>query len=320
MKDIGNPELERVPSGVPGIDTILGGGFFKGGLYIIQGTPGTGKTTLGNQICFNHVADGSRALYITLLAEYHARMLQHLSAMSFFDASKIPDQLSYISGFSILRQDGLPGLLGLVRREILARDVSVLILDGFATAQRTARDDQALNEFVHELQGVAIATDCTMFLLNSAKNSDNVTPEHTMVDGIIELSDRLFGWSAERALQVVKFRGGSYLRGRHAFDITEEGLIAYPRIESLLAKPSRPTTAAMRRRRAARRHAAWRPAGRVDDDGDGTVRRGQDDPWIALPVPLQRRRARPAVRLLRDAAAYRGQGARGLPPAAAAAR
>ena len=240
MKDIGNPELERVPSGIPGMDIILGGGFLKGGLYIIQGTPGTGKTTLGNQICYNHVADGSRALYITLLAEYHARMLQHLSAMTFFDASKIPDQLSYISGFSILRQDGLPGLLGLLRREILARNVSILILDGFATAQRTAPDDQALNEFVHELQGVAIATDCTMFLLNSAKDSDNVTPEHTMVDGIIELSDQLFGWSAERALQVVKFRGGSYLRGRHAFDITEEGLIVFPRIEALLAKPSRP--------------------------------------------------------------------------------
>ncbi len=207
---------------------------------MMQGTPGTGKTTLGNQICFNHVADGNCALYITLLAEYHARMLQHLSAMTFFDVSKIPDQISYISGFNILRQDGLPGLLALVRREIIARNVSILILDGFATAQRSAPDDQALNEFVHELQGVAIATDCTMFLLNSAKQSENVTPEHTMVDGILELSEQLVGWSAERALQVVKFRGSGYLRGKHAFDITGDGLVVYPRIEALLAKPSRP--------------------------------------------------------------------------------
>ncbi len=240
MNDVSNLGLDRVPSGVAGLDTILGGGFLKGGLYILQGTPGTGKTTLGNQICFNHAADGNRALYVTLLAEYHARMMQHLGAMTFFDGSKIPDQLSYISGFSVLRQDGLPGLMTLLRREIITRNVSAMVLDGFATVQRAAPGDQALNEFIHELQGIAIATDCTMFLLNSAKESENVTPEHTMVDGILELSEKLVGWSAERALQVVKFRGSGYLRGKHAFDITAGGLVVYPRIEALLAKPSRP--------------------------------------------------------------------------------
>ena len=240
MSDDSGNRIERVPSGIAGLDTILGGGFLKGGLYIVQGTPGSGKTTLANQTCFNHVAGGGRALYVTLLAEYHARMLQHVGALSFFDASKIPDQLSYISGFSILRQDGLPGLLALVRREIIARGISALILDGFATAQRVAPGDQALNEFVHELQGVAIATDCTMFLLNSAKEADRITPEHTMVDGILELSDQLFGWTAERALQVLKFRGSGYLRGKHAFEINDGGLAVYPRIEALLAKPSRP--------------------------------------------------------------------------------
>jgi len=87
--------LSRVPTGVPGLDTILGGGFLAGGVYIIQGTPGTGKTTLCNQITFNHAAQGGQALYTTLLAEYHSRMMQHLGGMSFFDASKIPDQVSY---------------------------------------------------------------------------------------------------------------------------------------------------------------------------------------------------------------------------------
>jgi circadian clock protein KaiC len=240
MNDISVQAFDRVPTGIAGLDTILGGGFLKGGLYIVQGAPGTGKTTLANQICFNQVARGGCAMYATILAEYHARMLQHLGAMTFFDASKIPDRLSYISGFSTLRQDGLSGLLDLVRREIVARHVSVLILDGFATAQRKAPDDQALNEFVHELQGIAIATECTMFLLASAKETDKISPEHTMVDGIVELSDQLFGWSAERALHVAKFRGSGYLRGKHAFEISGDGLVVYPRIEALLAKPSRP--------------------------------------------------------------------------------
>jgi len=239
MSDTNAPALDRLPSGIAGLDVILDGGFLKGGLYIVQGTPGTGKTTLANQICFNHVALGGCAIYSTLLAEYHARMMQHLGSMTFFDASRIPDRLTYISGFSILRQDGLSGLLAAMRREIVARNVSVLILDGFAPAQRKASGDQALNEFIHELQGIAIATDCTMFLLTSARETENVSPEHTMVDGIIELSDQSFGWSAERALRVAKLRGTRYLRGKHAFEITNDGLLVYPRIEALLAKPSR---------------------------------------------------------------------------------
>lgn len=231
--------LDRVPTGITGLDTILGGGFLKGGLYIVQGAPGTGKTTLANQVCFNHAAAGGRALYVTLLAEYHARMMQHLGSMSFFDAAKIPDQVTYLSGFRILREGGPQGLLGLLRREIMAKRASVLILDGFATAQRAADDKQGFDEFVHELQGVAIATDCTMFLLTSTKGVSS-TPEYTMVDGIVELSDQMFGWSAESALQVIKLRGSGHLRGKHAFRITDDGLTVHPRIEALLAKPSRP--------------------------------------------------------------------------------
>ena len=103
MSEVHSGELERVPSGIPGLDIILSGGFLKGGLYIIQGPPGTGKTTFGNQVCFHHVASGGRALYVTLLAEYHARMMQHLGVMTFFDGSKIPDQLTYLNGLSVLR-------------------------------------------------------------------------------------------------------------------------------------------------------------------------------------------------------------------------
>jgi circadian clock protein KaiC len=59
------------------------------------------------------------------------------------------------------------------------------------------------------------------------------------VDGIIELTDQLTGWAAESFLQVVKFRGSAFLRGLHAFKITSDGIIVHPRIEALLARPSR---------------------------------------------------------------------------------
>jgi len=239
MSDTRSAAIERVPSGISGLDIILHGGFLKGGLYIVQGAPGTGKTTFGNQVCFHHVASGGRALYVTLLAEYHARMMQHLGVMTFFDGSKIPDQLAYLNGLSILQSNGLDGLLAELRREIVKRGVSTLVLDGIVAAKRMSHDEQAFNEFVHEMQAIAIATDCTVFMLTSAQG-ERITPEHTMVDGIIELADHLTGWAAESFLQVVKFRGSAFLRGLHAFKITGDGIVVHPRIEALLARPSRP--------------------------------------------------------------------------------
>ena len=99
-----------MPSHIAGLDQILCGGFLRGGLYIVQGTPGTGKTTLANQLCFNHIAKWRTGLYVTLLAEHHARMMQHLGSMSFFDVSKIPDQISYISAFPHFAPGRVKGL------------------------------------------------------------------------------------------------------------------------------------------------------------------------------------------------------------------
>src|SRR3954468_10426948 len=117
---------QRVPSGVPGLDAILQGGFLKAGIFIIQGSPGTGKTILANQICYHHAASGGRALYVTLLSETHARMLLHLGTMRFFDASRLSEQVSYISGFGVLESEGLAGLVTLVRREIVAQQATVM--------------------------------------------------------------------------------------------------------------------------------------------------------------------------------------------------
>src|SRR3954469_13934414 len=70
--------LERLPTGIPGLDRILNGGFLRGGIYLIIGAPGAGKTILSNQMAIHHVHNGGRILYVTLLAETHARMISHL--------------------------------------------------------------------------------------------------------------------------------------------------------------------------------------------------------------------------------------------------
>jgi circadian clock protein KaiC len=230
-------ELTRVPSGIEGLDTILRGGFFEGGLYIVQGEPGSGKTILANQICAHHVNKGGKAIYATLLAESHARLMQQLRTLSFFDESAIPERLVFLSALSALEDRGLSGLLDLLRREMMGRRATTMVLDGFLAAEASAATERDFKKFVHELQGHAIAAGCTVFLLTNGSDRPS-RPERTMVDGIFVLQRQNFDARSERSLEILKFRASSYLEGRHSFTITGDGLVVYPRIESRFAWPS----------------------------------------------------------------------------------
>ena len=223
--------IERLRSAVPGLDQVLGGGLFRTGVYIIQGLPGCGKTILANQICYGHVAEGGSAVYVTLLAESHSRMIQHLSTLSFFDVKAFPDKLAYISAFHDLENSGLKGLMNVLRREMRTRQVGVLVLDGLVAASEGA-SDLDLKKFVHELQSMAVLQDCTVLLLTSG-NIHRMAAEHTMVDGLIELEDKLFDARSERSIQVRKFRGAGPLRGKHGLRIDNDGVSVFPRIESV---------------------------------------------------------------------------------------
>src|SRR5581483_3865517 len=241
-----HPALRRIPTGIAGLDRILGGGVFTGGAYIVMGLPGAGKTTLGNQVAFRHVAEGGRALYVTLLSETHARMLQHLQTLRFFDAAVIGRGLTYVSAFHVLETEGLKGILGLLTREVREERITLLVIDGLVTAEQAAASDTEVKKFVHEVQTLMSLTGCTAILLTNVSDRSSY-PTHTMVDGIVELRDDLFGARAVRTLTVLKFRGGEQLRGRHVFDITNDGLVVHPRIESLPAPPLKPQTRALAR-------------------------------------------------------------------------
>lgn len=228
---------ERVSSGVPGLDAILRGGFLKAGIFLIQGSPGAGKTILANQICFHHAAEGGRALYVTLLAESHSRMLLHIGQLRFFDAKMVPSRVYFVSGFRVLEEGGLRGLLDLLRREVQAHQATILLLDGLISVEETAGSPREYKKFIHELQAQAALADCTVFLLTSTP-TPQIAVEHTMVDGVIELQSKLYGRRAERHLEVYKMRGTGYLRGEHSFRISDEGVTVYPRTEAFLMFPS----------------------------------------------------------------------------------
>jgi circadian clock protein KaiC len=237
MTAVAPPSLQRIPSGVLGLDAVLDGGFLQGGTYIVAGMPGTGKTILGNQICYHHVAHGGRVVYVTLLAETHGRMLAHLRGMAFFSEEPLASALHYVSAYRVLTQEGLKGLLEMLRQLIREHRATMLVLDGLVSASASAPNELAFKEFVHELNTLVSVIGCTTFLLTNGHSPEDVHPEHTMVDGLIELTDELIGVRAVRELIVRKFRGSAHLRGRHVFQISQQGVTVYPRSEAMLSDP-----------------------------------------------------------------------------------
>src|SRR5260370_18706662 len=135
-------QLTREPSGVKGLDEILQGGFFGGGLYIVEGPPGVGKTILGNQICFNRASSGKKVLYVTLIAETVARMLLNIKSLTFFKEDEVGNAIVYVSGFSALKEKGLNGLLQLLRKVGAARKTPTLAVTGFPSASNQCRSPE----------------------------------------------------------------------------------------------------------------------------------------------------------------------------------
>jgi len=232
------PRSVRIETGIPGLDAILKGGFMKGGTYIVQGPPGTGKTILANQMCFRHIAQSGRALYVTLLAESNARMLSNLAGMKFYRPELLPEALTYLGAFRVLEEEGLKALALNIRRELQSHKSTLLIVDGLVSAEESAGNDLEFKKFIHDLQTQNSLVGCTSILLTSG-GSKIMRPERTMVDGLIELSDQASGSRRERRIEVTKFRGSGYLRGEHAFEITDEGVVIYPRLEALLERPTK---------------------------------------------------------------------------------
>jgi circadian clock protein KaiC len=235
--------LTRVPTGIRGLDSILRGGFLSGGVYVIAGSPGTGKTILASQICYNHVAAGNRAVFVSLLAESHSRMFGHLQSQAFFDPKVISRELLYVSAYQVLEEAGLSGLLQTLGELLTAQEATLLVIDGLLTADTVAPWQAEYQKFIQGLQSICELMSATTLLLSKHQHDPARThSQHTMVDGILELEDTEIGPQVVREITVKKFRGSSYLRGRHMFRITDQGVVVYPRTEKIYEVQGAPKT------------------------------------------------------------------------------
>lgn len=220
-----------VTTGVPGLDEILGGGLVKGGLYLVEGMAGAGKTILSTQIGFHRVKQGDPVLYITLIAESHSKLLSHLKALSFYDADAISDKMLFVSGYHELMRDGLNGFLALIASTIKTHRPRFMVIDGFRSAREFSSTELELSQFIHELSAFVTAAGCTTLIL-APLSGNEPHPEHTLVDGLIELNRFATGMRRAREIEVHKLRARNHLLGRHAFKITADGLATFPRLEA----------------------------------------------------------------------------------------
>jgi circadian clock protein KaiC len=232
-------DTNTVTTGVAGLDEILGGGLVKGGLYLIEGMAGAGKTILSTQIGFHRVNQGDPVLYVTLIAESHSKLLAHLKGMSFYDADAISDKMLFVSGYHELMRDGLNGFLSLIASTIKTHRPRFMVIDGFRSAREFSSTELELSQFIHELSAFVTAAGCTTLVL-APLSGNEPHPEHTLVDGLIELNRFNTGMRRAREIEVHKLRARDHLLGRHFFKITADGLVTFPRLEAraLMLEPA----------------------------------------------------------------------------------
>src|SRR5438046_796646 len=133
--------IRKLPTGVRGLDDIIGGGLPQFSFNIIAGAPGCGKTTMAHQFIFANATPERPALYFTVLGEPALKMLRYQQQYTFFDASKLNNSIRLVDLSDVLTERGLGGILEEVAKQVAAANPGVVVVDSFRTVIRNVRED-----------------------------------------------------------------------------------------------------------------------------------------------------------------------------------
>jgi len=241
--------IHKLPTGVRGLDEILGGGIPEFSFNIIAAAPGCGKTTLAHQIVFANATTQKPALYFTVLGEPAIKMLRYQQQYTFFDAAKLGKAVRFINLSDLVLKNDLDAVLVEIIKQVKAVNPSIVVVDSFRTVMREVggnTSDLAMQSFIQGLTQFLTSWEATTFLVGEyGEDEVRGNPLFTIADGLFWLSQVTERNSVVRKLQVMKLRGQESVPGLHTIRISADGLQAFSRMLGLVDKKMNPA----RRRR-----------------------------------------------------------------------
>ncbi len=220
--------INRMHTGVPGLDEVLGGGLPEFSLNLIAGPPGSGKTTLAHQLMFALATPDCPALYITVLGEPPLKMLRYQQQFDFFNHAEINRSVRFVN----LGEEALSGDLDAVLRRIVAEVKQhaprLVFVDSFRSVVLAGKTEgeqrNSLQNFMQQLAVLMTSWQATTFLIGEYFIETDANPVFTVADGLIWLRQSVQGNSMVRKLEIMKMRGQLTVPGLHSFRIGAAGI------------------------------------------------------------------------------------------------
>lgn len=231
--------MSRSPTGVPGLDEVLHGGLLSGRLYLVDGNPGAGKTTLAIQYLLEGLRAGERCLYVTLSeseAELVAGARSHGWSMDGIEIVEIIADARELASEEQLTMYHLAEVeLSETTRKLLdaveAYRPQRMVLDSLSELRLLAQGSLRYRRQVLALKQFFAGRNCTTLFLDDRTTEDSDLQLQSIAHGVISLDSRTpaYGHSL-RQLQILKFRGSGFRSGYHDFRILPGGLEVFPRL------------------------------------------------------------------------------------------
>jgi circadian clock protein KaiC len=230
---------ERSSSGIPGLDSVLGGGFIAHRLYLVEGEPGAGKTTLALQYLLKGVAAGEKCLYITLSEtkeELIASARSHGWSLEGIEIQELVPSETDLSGENLVTMFN-PSEVELTEttRQVLDAVDRInprrLVFDSLAELRLLAQSPLRYRRQILALKQFFIGRRCTVLLLDDGTVEGPDFQLQSIAHGVVVLQHSVprYG-AARRRLRVVKLRGAAFRGGFHDFSIESGGLNVFPRL------------------------------------------------------------------------------------------
>jgi circadian clock protein KaiC len=225
--------IAKLPTGIEGLDDVLGGGLPEFSFNLLAGGPGCGKTTFAHQIMFTNATKERPALYFTVLGEPPLKMLRYQQQFKFFDADKVNGCIRFIHLGKDLLEGGLKKVLERITTEVDKASPRFVFVDSFrSVVHETVNHNVDLQHFVQELALHLTGYEATTFLIGEYLEPEaQSNPIFTVADGVFWLHQSEIRNSIVRRLQVVKIRGQKEIPGFHTVRISaDKGVSVFPRL------------------------------------------------------------------------------------------